>query len=218
MGQDPTYQITAENYPLFLWRDSHLNHRDPYFGFLRSSLLVRVCHPSPMHLPLRYNIVQTLRHIVTALPPEDCVTVQSRPTGVTVPAIAYAAVIVGVSPRPIYMADCGERYTSLSQAILGSVKFAKGTGASPIANSTSVLSRRCRGGLKTTVAHYCYGGASTYLLPSSFASLLMQLAHIGRSFHNPSRVGHRWQMAQPLSGPYCRKSLLTTVDPCITRL
>ena len=42
ISHDPTYKVIAQNYPLFLWRDSIYNNTDPYLGFLRSGLLIKV--------------------------------------------------------------------------------------------------------------------------------------------------------------------------------
>ena len=42
LSHNPTYQVIAQNYPLFLWRDNMFDDNNPLIGFLRSALLVKV--------------------------------------------------------------------------------------------------------------------------------------------------------------------------------
>jgi len=42
LSHNPAYRVIAQNYPLFLWRDSMYDPNNPFIGFLRSALLVKV--------------------------------------------------------------------------------------------------------------------------------------------------------------------------------
>lgn len=42
LGDNHAFQVVAQNYPLFLWRDGEFHDDDPYSGFLQNMLLVKV--------------------------------------------------------------------------------------------------------------------------------------------------------------------------------
>lgn len=39
---DPVYRVIPQNYPVFLWQDSVYDEDNPFIGFLRNALLVKV--------------------------------------------------------------------------------------------------------------------------------------------------------------------------------
>lgn len=109
-------QVVAKNYPLFLWRDSTFTYDDPCSGFLQSMLLVKV-RGSPLCVADAGNtLVQALRHIATNPTSEGGYAALNGITRVTIPAIAYSAVMVSVLYVLIPRHSCYHRCILHSQA------------------------------------------------------------------------------------------------------
>jgi hypothetical protein len=103
---DPNYRVIAQNYPLFLWKDNIYDDDSPFTGFLRSALLVKVRSFTSKSGGSKFNSVQALRHIAISPSSADSGGNRSSKKGyaalnginkVTVPAIAYSAVMVRAS-------------------------------------------------------------------------------------------------------------------------
>ena len=96
--------MIAQNYPLFLWKDDIYDDDSPFTGFLRNILLVKVRGFIYKSAGSTLNPSQALRHIAISPSSADSGGNHSSKKGyaalngitkVTVPAIAYSAVMVG---------------------------------------------------------------------------------------------------------------------------
>lgn len=153
--------LVAQNYPLFLWRDNTFTDDDPYLGFLQSMLLVKVRGIPPRMANVDCNLVQALRHIATGPPPEGGYAALSGITRVTIPAIAYSAVMVGalrlLNPHGLPYCRCISPFQAMNtSSTVGEA------GISPFASSTSASSRLCLDGQRVTVRHCCCGGTGVW--------------------------------------------------------
>ena len=134
-------------------------------------------HSSSWHVDPHLNVspaytsVQALRHI--AIGPPSAGGAGTHPSGegyamrngitrVTVPAIAYTAVVVGEPARPIPHCPPCHRCTLLFQAMPISQRGWVGVGDSPVVSSTSASLQQCGDGLKRIAKSCCHGGAGMW--------------------------------------------------------
>jgi len=161
LRDEPTHQVIAKNYPLFLWRDSTFSCDDPCLGFLQNMLLVKV-RWSPLHMAnTGHTLLQALRHIAANPTSEGGYAALNGVMRVTIPAIAYSAVMVGVLHVLMLRCSSHHRCISHSQATWSSLRTVGHMGSSLIKNSTLASSRLCSCGRRMTVRLCCCGGPGT---------------------------------------------------------